>query len=68
MADTVGELAELWVGGDDVTVEMSNSVYRRLSLKPKSIASVPKETARVARAAFPKGNAVLRLRDELVPI
>jgi hypothetical protein len=66
MADTVGELAELWVGGDDVTVEMSNSVCRRLSLKP--IASVPKETARVARAAFPKGNAVLRLRDELVPI
>ena len=26
---------------------------------------VPAETARIARAAFPKGNSYLRLRDEL---
>jgi hypothetical protein len=36
-----------------------------MSLQPKEIAPVPDETARVARAAFPKGNAWLSLRDEL---
>jgi transposase len=36
-----------------------------VSLKPSPIADVPELTARVARAAFPKGNAYLRLRDEL---
>jgi hypothetical protein len=29
---------------------------------------VPELTARVARAAFPKGNPCLRLRDELGPL
>src|SRR5512135_2729533 len=36
-----------------------------MSLKPQTIPSVPDTTATVARAAFPKGTAVLRLRDEL---
>jgi transposase len=36
-----------------------------MSLHPKSIEPVPEETARIARAAFPKGNVYLRLRDEL---
>jgi transposase len=36
-----------------------------MSLKPEPIGSVPQETARIARAAFPKGNLYLRLRDEL---
>src|SRR3712207_1333637 len=36
-----------------------------MSLKPSPIAPVPEETARVARAAFRKGNALLKLRDEL---
>jgi transposase len=36
-----------------------------MSLQPKEIAPVPDETARVARSAFPKGNAWLSLRDEL---
>ncbi len=36
-----------------------------MSLKPTSIAPVPEDTARVARAAFRKGNLYLRLRDEL---
>ncbi len=36
-----------------------------MSLKPQTIPPVPESTASVARAAFPKGNAVLRLRDEL---
>jgi transposase len=34
-------------------------------LKPSPIEPVPEETARVARAAFRKGNPLLKLRDEL---
>src|SRR6266702_2189682 len=36
-----------------------------MSLHSKSIEPVPEETARIARAAFPKGNVYLRLRDEI---
>src|SRR3954453_17468244 len=36
-----------------------------MSLKPSPIEPVPGETARVARAAFRKGNPLLKLRDEL---
>lgn len=36
-----------------------------MSLKPLDLTPVPSETARVARAAFPKGNLYLKLRDEL---
>jgi len=36
-----------------------------MSLKPEPIGPVPEETARIARAAFPKGNLYLHLRDEL---
>jgi transposase len=36
-----------------------------MSLHPQSIGPVPEDTARVARAAFPRGNPCLRLRDEL---
>lgn len=36
-----------------------------MSMQPKSIEPVPEETARIARAAFPKGNGYLRVRDEL---
>jgi transposase len=36
-----------------------------MSLQPHPVAPVPEETARVARAAFPKGNLYLRMRDEL---
>src|SRR5215211_1042328 len=35
-----------------------------MSLKPSPIEPVPEETARIARAAFRKGNPLLRLRDE----
>src|SRR5512142_400942 len=38
---------------------------RKMSLKPHPIPPVPEETARVARAAYPKGNVYLRIRDEL---
>jgi transposase len=36
-----------------------------MSLKPSPIEPVPEETARVAHAAFRKGNSLLKLRDEL---
>ena len=36
-----------------------------MSLKSEAIPEVPEETARVARAAFPKGNLYLKMRDEL---
>lgn len=36
-----------------------------MSLKPELIGPVPEETGCVARAAFPKGNIYMRLRDEL---
>ena len=35
-----------------------------MSLQPQVVYLVPEETARVARAAFPKGHPCLRLRDE----
>lgn len=35
-----------------------------MSLKPQAVDNVPSETLRVARAAFSKGNVVIRLRDE----
>ena len=36
-----------------------------MSLKAQPIPTIPEETLRVARAAFPKGNTWLSLRDEL---
>src|SRR3954465_14543847 len=36
-----------------------------ISLQPQEIAPIPKETQRVARAAFPKGNIYLRMRDQI---
>jgi transposase len=37
-------------------------------LRPQAIGPVPDETARIARAAFPKGHPYLRLADELGPL
>lgn len=36
-----------------------------MSLQPQEIPPVPEDTQRVARAAFPKGNLYVRLRDEI---
>ena len=36
-----------------------------MSLKPEPIGPVPQETARIAKAAFPKGSLFMRMRDEL---
>lgn len=35
-----------------------------MSLHPQSIAPVPELTARIAKAAFPKGNLYMTMRDE----
>jgi transposase len=34
-----------------------------MSLQPKTVDLVPEQTARIARAAFPKGNLYIRMRD-----
>jgi hypothetical protein len=36
-----------------------------MSLKPQEVGPIPETTARFAHAAFPKGNAIMRLRDAL---
>jgi transposase len=36
-----------------------------MSLQPQGVSPVPEETARVARAAFPKGNVYMQMRDAL---
>jgi transposase len=36
-----------------------------MSLRPTEVGPVPEETARVARAAFPKGNPYMQMRDML---
>ena len=36
-----------------------------MSLHPQEIPPIPEETMRVARAAFPRGNVYMRMRDEL---
>ncbi len=35
-----------------------------MSLRPDLIGEIPAETARVTRAAFPKGTLAMRLREE----
>jgi transposase len=39
-----------------------------MSLKPTTFDDIPDDTLHVARAAFPKGNIYLKVRDELGPI
>lgn len=39
-----------------------------MTMQPKDNTAIPADTVRVARAAFPKGNAYLKLRDELETI
>src|SRR5262245_60659252 len=36
-----------------------------MSLGPTEIGTIPEETERIARAAFPKGNEYMQMRDEL---
>jgi transposase len=39
-----------------------------MSLRPHPMSAVPTETARVAQAAFPKGNLYMTLQDELATL
>lgn len=39
-----------------------------MSLHPRAMPEVPAETVKIAKAAFPKGNTYMRMRDELGPI
>ncbi|MFF3908860.1 hypothetical protein ACFYZJ_23435 [Streptomyces sp. NPDC001848] len=39
-----------------------------MSMRPVAPGEVPGKTARVARAAFPKGSLAIRVRDELGPL
>jgi transposase len=39
-----------------------------MSLRPQAPPTVPEETGRVARAAFPKGTLCLRIADALGPV
>src|SRR5579864_517598 len=41
---------------------------KAMSLKPLEVNPIPEETIRVAHTAFPKGNAIMRIRDHLGPI
>lgn len=36
-----------------------------MSLHPRSVPDIPEETARIAKAAFRKGNPYMKMRDEL---
>src|SRR5262245_10547688 len=70
--DTVGEFTSGW----QPVILNKRTVYRLrwqprgapVSLQPCPVPPVPELTARIARAAFPKGNPFLRLRDELGPV
>jgi transposase len=46
------------------TVELATSP-QVMTLHPKNHWEVPKETARVARASFAKGNVYIKMYDEL---
>jgi transposase len=53
------------------TLEQSSNEFSgasTMSLEYQPIPPVPVETARIAKAAFPKGNPYLTLRDELGPL
>ena len=39
-----------------------------MSLNPRAIGPVPAATVQVARAAFPRGNVYMKLREELGPV
>ncbi len=61
--DTAGAfLRSSWLWCNGAT---NRSQEFTLSMQPQPIDPIPEETARVARAAFPKGNPYMRMRDEL---
>src|SRR5262245_17557671 len=68
MIDTAGEFRTALTGCHNRGRLASPAMTARrtpVSLHPEPVGPVPEETARVARAAFPRGNVYMRLRDEL---
>src|SRR5262245_6092010 len=67
--DTVGEFDEARAGerrgGGGCAPRPNRGRRRPMSLHPHAIGPVPDETARIARAVFPRGNPYLELRDVL---
>ena len=63
-SDTVAEFVFHTVDPAIMVIFQKRSITI-MSLKPNLIEAVPADTARVARAAFPKGNLYLAMRDEL---
>ncbi len=49
----------------DILKIVNGEQIEPMSLHPQQILPVPEETARVARAPFPKGNIYLQIRDTL---
>jgi transposase len=45
-----------------------NKEDETMSLKREENGTIPSETVRIARASFPKGTALVRLRDEIGPL
>src|ERR671938_25508 len=48
-----------------LVVQRLPEVPENMCLHPYSVAPVPEQTARVAKAAFPKGTTYMTMRDEL---
>src|SRR5262245_39171089 len=53
------------MGGASRSVVVIRARRSRMSLRPDPLAEIPPDTVRAAKAAFAKGNRLLRLRDEL---
>jgi transposase len=61
-----GKLAEKRRSGNQARAsEAGKRRVKTMSLHPEKIGEVPEETARIAKACFPKGNRYIRLRDTL---
>ncbi|MEL7329474.1 MAG: hypothetical protein AAGJ69_06485 [Cyanobacteria bacterium J06559_1] len=63
--DTVGELRKWQEIGILRLVASHSGARSPMFIKPEPIAPVPPLTQQVAKAAFPKGNPYMTLRDEL---
>src|SRR5438132_14097915 len=68
--DTVGKLGGLWRTGRTWHTEgrvglMSPTRRCSMSLRFEESTPIPEETARIARAAFPRGNRYMDMRDVL---
>src|SRR2546421_6265730 len=65
--DSVGECKQYWNGTRAEKKSSPRAEVRRrsMSMYPRELGPIPEETARVARAACPKGTLAMRLRDSL---